>query len=124
MAPHQALVFMPCLNMGAMMSAVLQAPLAALIVLMELTHNPSIILPGMATIVIANISCSYVFKQDSIFVELLRQQGLDYRASSISQALNHQGVTSLMHDDISHHNDNDITGYQSAIKQGCNWLLI
>ena len=122
--PTSSAGFYAMLGMGAMMSAVLQAPLAALIALMELTHNPNIILPGMATIVIANISCSYVFKQDSVFVELLRKQGLNYRANPISQALNHQGVTSLMHDDISHHNDNDITGYQSAIKQGCNWLLI
>ncbi|HCH33621.1 MAG TPA: chloride channel protein [Oceanospirillaceae bacterium] len=94
--------FYAMLGMGAMMSAVLQAPLAALVALMELTHNPEIILPGMATIVIANITCSYVFKQDSAFVEVLRKQGLDYQAKPITQALNHQGVTSLMHDDIGH----------------------
>ncbi len=45
--------FYAMLGMGTMMSAVLQAPLAALIGLMELTHNPGIILPGMATVVIA-----------------------------------------------------------------------
>ena len=122
--PTSSAGFYAMLGMGAMMSAVLQAPLAALIALMELTHNPSIILPGMATIVIANISCSYVFKQDSVFVELLRKQGLDYQPNPISQALNHQGVVSLMHDDISHHYDNDIRGYQAAIARGCNWLLI
>ena len=116
--------FYAMLGMGAMMSAVLQAPLAALIALMELTHNPSIILPGMATIVIANISCSYLFKQDSVFVESLRKQGLDYQTNPITQALNHQGVTSLMHDDISHHQDDDISGYFLALKQGHHWLLI
>jgi CIC family chloride channel protein len=116
--------FYAMLGMGAMMSAVLQAPLAALIALMELTHNPGIILPGMATIVIANISCSYLFKQDSVFVEVLRKQGLDYQANPITQALNHQGVTSLMHDDISHHQDDDIAGYLSAVDRGANWLVI
>jgi len=116
--------FYAMLGMGAMMSAVLQAPLAALIALMELTHNPGIILPGMATIVIANITCSYVFKQDSVFVEILRKQGLDYQANPITQALNHQGVTSLMHDDISHHHDDDIAGYLSAAERGSNWLVI
>jgi hypothetical protein len=116
--------FYAMLGMGAMMSAVLQAPLAALIALMELTHNPGIILPGMATIVIANISCSYLFKQDSVFVEVLRKQGLDYQANPITQALNHQGVTSLMHDDISHHQDDDIAGYLSAVNRGANWLVI
>jgi|TARA_B110001469_G_scaffold118369_1_gene125043 CIC family chloride channel protein len=116
--------FYAMLGMGAMMSAVLQAPLAALIGLMELTHNPGIILPGMATIVIANISCSYFFKQDSVFIEVLRKQGLDYQANPITQALNHQGVTSLMHDDISHHYDDDIAGYVSATDLGVNWLII
>ena len=112
------------LGMGAMMSAVLQAPLAALIGLMELTHNPGIILPGMATIVIANISCSYFFKQDSVFVEVLRKQGLDYQANPITQALNHQGVISLMHDDVSHHYDDDIAGYLSVADIGASWLII
>ncbi|MDC9719462.1 MAG: chloride channel protein [Gammaproteobacteria bacterium] len=93
--------FYALLGMGAMMSAVLQAPLAALVALMELTHNPDIILPGMATIVIANISCSHVFKQDSAFIEVLRKQGLDYQTNPIAQTLNHRGVTSLMHDDLS-----------------------
>jgi CIC family chloride channel protein len=116
--------FYAMLGMGAMMSAVLQAPLAALIALMELTHNPGIILPGMATIVIANISCSYLFKQDSVFVEILRKQGLDYQANPITQALNHQGVTSLMHDDLSHHQNDDITGCRSAVGRGTNWLII
>ena len=116
--------FYAMLGMGAMMSAVLQAPLAALIALMELTRNPSIILPGMATIVIANISCSYVFKQDSVFVEVLRKQGLNYQANPITQALNHQGVTSLMHVDISHHQNEDVAGYLTAIERGLNWLVI
>ena len=116
--------FYAMLGMGAMMSAVLQAPLAALIALMELTRNPSIILPGMTTIVIANISCSYVFKQDSVFVEVLRKQGLNYQANPITQALNHQGVTSLMHDDISHHQNEDVAGYLTAVERGLNWLVI
>ena len=116
--------FYAMLGMGAMMSAVLQAPLAAMIALMELTRNPSIILPGMATIVIANISCSYVFKQDSVFVEVLRKQGLNYQANPITQALNHQGVTSLMHDDISHHQNEDVAGYLTAVERGLNWLVI
>ena len=116
--------FYAMLGMGAMMSAVLQAPLAAMIALMELTRNPSIILPGMATIVIANISCSYIFKQDSVFVEVLRKQGLNYQANPITQALNHQGVTSLMHDDISHHQNEDVAGYLTAVERGLNWLVI
>jgi hypothetical protein len=59
-----------------------------------------------------------------VFIEVLRKQGLDYQANPITQALNHQGVTSLMHDDISHHYDDDIAGYVSATDLGVNWLII
>ena len=38
--------FYAMLGMGAMMGATLQAPLAALLALLELTANPNIILPG------------------------------------------------------------------------------
>ena len=116
--------FYAMLGMGAMMSAVLQAPLAALIGLIELTHNPGIVLPGMATIVIANISSSYFFKQDSVFIEVLRKQGLDYQANPITQALNHQGVTSLMDDDLSRHHNNDLSPYLATTKPRAKWLLI
>ena len=64
--------FYALLGMSAMMSAVLQAPLAGLIALLELTDNPDIIVPGMMTVVVANITCRYLFKQDSTFIELMR----------------------------------------------------
>ena len=42
--------FYALLGMGAMVGASLQAPLAALTAIMELTYNPGIIMPGMLTI--------------------------------------------------------------------------
>ena len=59
-----------------------------------------------------------------MFVEVLRKQDLDYQANPITQALNHQGVTSLMHDDLSHYYDSDIEGYLFTAEQGVNWLVI
>ncbi|WP_017429163.1 chloride channel protein [Vreelandella jeotgali] len=41
------------LGMAAMMGAILQAPLAALMALLELTHTPNMMLPGMLAVVIA-----------------------------------------------------------------------
>ncbi len=77
--PVSDIGFYAILGMGAMMSAVLQAPLAALIALLELTSNPNIILPGMLVIVIANITCSHIFRQSSVFVRVLQIKGLDHQ---------------------------------------------
>ncbi|MFT4560811.1 MAG: CIC family chloride channel protein [Gammaproteobacteria bacterium] len=84
------------LGMGAMMSAALQAPLAGLVALLELTANPHLILPAMLAIVSANITAKEVFKQESVFSMLMRDAGLDYRNDPISQSLRRIGVSSLM----------------------------
>lgn len=88
--------FYAMLGMGAMMGAVLQAPLAALMALLELTHNPNIILPGMLMITVATLVAHEVFGQRSVFLSLLRSQGLDYQSSPVSQALQRVGVSAIM----------------------------
>ncbi|VAX03672.1 Chloride channel protein EriC [hydrothermal vent metagenome] len=88
--------FYAMLGMGAMMSATLQAPLAALMALLELTYNPHIILPGMLVVVISDIIASHVFGRDSVFLTLLRARGLDYRSNPVAQALRRVGVASVM----------------------------
>ena len=84
------------IGMGAMMGAVLNAPLAALIALLELTGNSNIIFPGMLAIVVASTTVRYVFKMPSIFLATLQNQGLDYRHEPLSQALSRVGVASVM----------------------------
>ena len=116
--------FYAMLGMAAMMSAVLQAPLAGLIALLELTHNPEVILPGMAVVVMANFTCRYIFKQDSTFIEVLRHQGVALQDNPINQSLTQRGVTSLMDDQIAHHADHDMTGVNKSLAQGKDWLLI
>lgn len=88
--------FYAMLGMGAMMGASLQAPLAALITLLELTANPYIILPGMLAIVSATLISKEVFKKDSIFISQMRAIGLDYRNDPIAQSLRRVGVASVM----------------------------
>ncbi len=116
--------FYAMLGMGAMMSAVLQAPLAGLVALLELTHNPDIILPGMATVVIANITCRYIFKQDSAFTEILHKQGVDFHADPVNLALIHRGVASLMNEQLSHHTSEDVGGIIRSLDQGNEWILL
>lgn len=60
--------FYAMLGMSAMMAAVLQAPLAALMAVMELTANPNVVLPAMVTIVVATLVTGVVFKQKSVFL--------------------------------------------------------
>ncbi|MGR9092050.1 MAG: chloride channel protein, partial [Gammaproteobacteria bacterium] len=84
------------LGMGAMMSAALQAPLAGLLTLLELTANPHLILPAMLAVVSANMTAREVFKQESVFTMMMRDAGLDYRNDPISQSLRRVGVASVM----------------------------
>jgi CIC family chloride channel protein len=88
--------FYAMLGMGAMMSATLQAPLAALMALLELTANPNIILPGMLAVVLSSMVASHLFGHDSVFLTLLRARGLDYQNTPLAQFLRRVGVTSAM----------------------------
>ena len=84
------------LGMGAMMSATLHAPLAALITLLELTGNPNLILPAMLAIISANLTAREFFNQESIFALLMRDAGLDFRSDPLSQSLRHIAVARVM----------------------------
>jgi CIC family chloride channel protein len=84
------------LGMGAMMAAVLQAPLAALMAMLELTLNPNIILPAMLSVVVASLVSSQVFRRRSIFLTLLERRGLQYTSDPITLALQRAGVGSRM----------------------------
>jgi len=113
------------LGMGAMMAATLQAPLAALIAILELTGNPSIIFPGMLAIVIAELTRSELFHQPSIFRALLQARGLDYKANPMSQLLHRIGVASVMSKAyVSLPFVITQSEAQEALKQEPQWLLL
>ena len=88
--------FFALLGMGAMMSGSLQAPLAALTAMLELTNNPEIILPGMLAVVVSGIVASEVFGKESLFISMLRASGMDYDTNPVFQALRKIGVASVM----------------------------
>lgn len=88
--------FYAMLGMGAMMGSVLQAPLSALMALLELTQNPNIILPGMLIIVVSSMFASEVFKQKSVFMTILEAQGLNVNNGPMIQALRRVSVGALM----------------------------
>ncbi len=88
--------FFALLGMGAMMGASLQAPLAALVAMMELTYSPGIIMPGMVVVVIASLTSSELFHKESLFVTMLKANGMDYTSSPVHAALRRIGVASTM----------------------------
>ncbi len=88
--------FYAILGMGAMMAATLNAPLAALMAMLELTNNPHIILPGMLVVITASLTVSHLFGRESIFLTLLRVRGLEYRADPVTQALQRLAVIDAM----------------------------
>jgi hypothetical protein len=97
-APNNAssMTFYAVLGMCAMMGATLKAPLAALMAMLELTANPSVILPGMLVIVAASLIAHDVFKQEPLFLKLLRMRGLDYSNNPVTQTLRRISVAKAM----------------------------
>jgi CIC family chloride channel protein len=117
--------FYALLGMGAMMGASLQAPLAALTAMLELTHVPGIIMPGMLAIVVASLTASQVFKKESLFIAMLKANGLDYAASPVMQALRRVGVASVMDTGfVRVENTLSLAQAQALLAQQPEWLLV
>ncbi|MDX1451416.1 MAG: chloride channel protein [Oleiphilaceae bacterium] len=117
--------FYAMLGMGAMMGSVLQAPLAALMALLELTHNPNIILPGMLIIVVSSMVASEGFKQRSVFLTILQEQGLDYQNSPVTQALQRVGVAAIMEREFVQSDKTiDLATAKALLRKQPKWILI
>ncbi len=113
------------IGMAAMMGATLQAPLAALTGVFELTSNPNIILPGMLAIVTAQLTASQLFGQRSIYRMLMQLKGLDYRHEPMVQALRRVGVANVMNRNI-HRSSNIINRgkAEALVKQNKEWIVV
>ncbi len=88
--------FYVLLGMAAMMGAVINAPLAALMAVLELTYNPSIIFPSLLIIVVSCLTTRTLFKCEGIFIEQLAVNGKQLKLSPSQQTLNNIGVRSVM----------------------------
>jgi len=113
------------LGMGAMMGATLQAPLAALMALLELTANSNIILPAMLTIIIANITAHSFFKEPSVFVAMLANQGKQLSDTPLQQALRRAGVSSLMNEKFVLYDRSLTSGeLETILDKNPEWIVI
>lgn len=117
--------FYALLGMGAMMGASLQAPLAALTAIVELTYNPGIIMPAMLTIVVAQLTASEIFRKKSLFLTILQSNGLDYDTSPVMQILRGIGVASRLNRNYVRHPE--ISTYEDVAKlleKSVDWIVI
>jgi len=114
--------FYATLCMGAMMGAVLNAPLAALIAVLELTYNPNILLPSMLTIIIATLTARTVSHLPGLF-SIGRDRS--HYTSPIFQMLSRAGVTSLMDRNFVHHSHliSPDTAHQ-LLENKPHWLVV
>jgi CIC family chloride channel protein len=94
--PGATIGFHVMLGMGAMMAGALQAPLAALLAILELTDNPNIIFPGMLAVITATLTSGYLHGRESVFQALLHAMGVDYRNDWVARGLRQVGVAAVM----------------------------
>lgn len=117
-----AIGFYAIVCMGAMMAGVLNAPLAALLALLELTYNPGILLPAMLVIVIACITTRMVSRLPGLF---LIGRDTDALSSPMTQALSRVGVTSVMtRDFVSHPRHVASDAAEALLASHPEWILI
>ncbi|WP_231902437.1 chloride channel protein [Microbulbifer thermotolerans] len=88
--------FYAMVGMAAMMAALLNAPLAALLAILELTYNPNVLFPGMMMIVVACLVSRHFFSTEGIFQETLRALDKSGTPSWRQQMLSRVGVASVM----------------------------
>ncbi|HBD11230.1 MAG TPA: chloride channel protein [Porticoccaceae bacterium] len=95
LSPAEASVtgFYAALGMGAMMAGVLNAPLAALVALLEMTYNPNFLLPAMLVIVVSCLTTRLLSRMPGLFVASLDSSTT---TSPLAQTLNRTGVVSAM----------------------------
>tara|TARA_B100000745_G_scaffold97901_2_gene62214 strand:- start:368 stop:2017 length:1650 start_codon:yes stop_codon:yes gene_type:complete len=92
--------FYAMVGMGALMSACLNAPLASLVAVFELTANPNIIWPAMGVIVVANLITRSILPERSVFQMVLYRWNTPVILNPIKQALNKIGVVAVMTTDF------------------------
>jgi chloride channel protein, CIC family len=91
-----AVGFYVVLGMGAMMGAALNAPLAAMMAILELTYNPNIIFPSMLIVVVACLTTRWAFGCEGLFQTVLNAQGKKNSFSTIELLLSRTGARNLL----------------------------
>ncbi len=91
-----AVGFYVLLGMGAMMGAGLNAPLAAMMAILELTYNPHVIFPSMLVVIVACLTTRWAFGCEGLFQTLLAVQGKKSHFAAAEQLLSRTGARGLL----------------------------
>ncbi|SBS24529.1 H(+)/Cl(-) exchange transporter ClcA [Marinomonas aquimarina] len=83
------------LGMAGMMATAFQAPLTAIVAMVEMTHTSVTIAPAILVIVISCTVVRLLFNQDSIFVERMNDLGLVSEWSPVQRLLRQHDVRSV-----------------------------
>lgn len=117
--------FYSIMGMGAMMGAILNAPLAALTALMEMTANTHIIMPSMLVIIISNLIAREYLKSKPIFTALLEIQGIQHRDHPVAQWLDRSGVAEVMETQVlRQHFLVSVSDARSLVQKKPAWIII
>ncbi len=120
-----AIGFYVILGMGAMMGATLNAPLAAMMAILELTYNPNIIFPSMLVVIAACLTTRWAFKCDGLFQQVLRIQGKFRSDEMMEQLLSRTGVRGLMDRHlVVTQNEISSSGAQQLLAHHPHWILL
>lgn len=84
------------MGMAGFMAASLNAPLAALLAVVELSGQLEIIVPAMIVITISSVTSGQLFKNRSVFTMQLDVQNLIYNKPPVEKTLQKIGVLGLM----------------------------
>jgi hypothetical protein len=82
--------------MAAAMGAMLNAPLAAILAVIELTHSISIVMPALLAVVAATLTNTGIFHQRSAHLTVLRQLRRVAPSDPLNQLLHRTDVTATM----------------------------
>lgn len=117
--------FYVLLGMSAMMAAVINAPLTALMTVFELTQNPHTVFPTMLIVVVTVITTRQLFRCNGIFIAQLEASGFSLNTGPVRQALNRIGVRSVMETRfLSSSSRKTISELQRLLQQHPKWIVI
>lgn len=95
MGIHHELALFALLGMAGMMAACFQAPLTALIAVVEMTHSSEAIVPALFVIVLACLCMRLIFCEESVFVSRLHFVGLSHTLNPFKHHLMLHSVKSV-----------------------------
>ena len=84
------------IGMGCMMAASLHAPMTAMVMIMEMTNRPDVVVPAMLVMVPAQLIASQLFHKPSMFVQQMQMQGMTFDQSPVLLTLQKTGALAVL----------------------------